>query len=71
VISATNGVFAKPAYSGDRLMYVPEISEATGRGHQAVYKWMRQGKLPYARVGGRRAAWASDVLAMLQPVEPA
>ena len=59
--------FAKPAYDGDRLMFASEIAKEAQVSGQCIYKWWRQGTLPYAQVGGRRASWRSDFLTMTQP----
>jgi excisionase family DNA binding protein len=35
------------------LMSVNELAEIIGSHAQTIYKWTRQHKLPYVRVGGR------------------
>lgn len=59
--------FAKPAYDGDRLMWAAEISKRAGVGLPCVYKWLGNGTLPGVQLGGRRACWESDFLALTQP----
>lgn len=57
----------KPAYDGDRIMWVPEITEITGAKRVTVYKWFSTGVLPCVKLGGRRGCWQSDLEAATQP----
>ena len=66
-IKTTQNVFEKPAYEGDRILWVEDIAKVTNRTDQCVYGWFRKGTLAYCQMGGRRGAWESDVLAMMQP----
>lgn len=59
--------FEKPAYPGDRLVWVPEISERANVRPVTVYKWFSNGTLPCCQLGGRRGVWLSDLLAAMQP----
>ena len=59
--------FAKPAYDGDKILWVPEISERANVEPQTVYKWFTNKTLPPVKLGGRRGCWESDFLALAQP----
>lgn len=59
--------FAKPAYPGDCILWVPEICQRANVAQQTVYKWFSNGTLPAVHLGGRRGCWESDFLAKAQP----
>ncbi|MEM1111133.1 MAG: hypothetical protein AAGI11_04425 [Pseudomonadota bacterium] len=60
--------FEKPAYEGDRVLFVPEMAGRAGRHAQSIHRWLSQGELPVVEIAGRRGCWESDFLAKLQPV---
>lgn len=63
--------FTKPAYPGDRIIWVPELSEEASVKPQTVYKWLSNGTLPAVQLGGRRGCWESDFREISQPKKSA
>jgi predicted DNA-binding transcriptional regulator AlpA len=59
--------YRKPAYEGDRILWVTDIQELTNSSNKTVYGWFADGVLPSVKLGGRRGCWESDFLEVTQP----
>ncbi len=54
----------------EKLYTIPEAAEYLGVTRQAVYKWMRQGRLRFVIVGADRRIPESALLAFVRPGGP-